>query len=153
MTREATIELPWPDEMRKYRLGLGELRELQEKCGDRIAMRERGPMEILDDLQTRKWRADDIFQIVRLGLIGAGLEAHKALALANTYASPPRLSEAILFATVILQAAIVGPPEDLIRVPDSLSGKDKALKTGGSASAKSTGKEPSSVSRRKKSTA
>lgn len=110
MSRNGDIELPWPDQERTFRLGIGELRALQEKCN-------KGPMEILADLQSGRWRVDDIIQPIRLGLVGGGMKLHDAVQLIDAEIQPGRLGECAIIAVAILQAAITGPPDEQIKLP------------------------------------
>lgn len=146
MSRDGTIELPWPDQVRTYRLRMGELRQLAEKCGGR------GPMEILQALTTGKWQVDDVYQPIRLGLIGGGLQPGEALKVADEYVHDGTLSEAIIFATAVVGAAITGPPDDPIKLPNVTRGGKQTTLKAGSSSARSTAREPASDGRPKKST-
>ena len=53
MSRDASISFDWAGDERRFRLAIGQLRELQEKCSD-------GPMEIMSRLQGGTWRIDDV---------------------------------------------------------------------------------------------
>ncbi len=110
-TRDGKITLQWPDEEREFRLRIGELRELQEKCGNR------GPMTIFFALHNGTWLVDDVIQPVRLGLIGAGMSQGDALKLVNTHLSDGRLKEGVMVAQAILIAAVTGPPDEHIKAP------------------------------------
>jgi hypothetical protein len=125
MKGSAAIEIPWPDEPRKYRLRLSELRELQEKCG------ERGPERILSDIISGDWKVDDLYQIIRLGLIGAGMDVSKAMQLAHTYVIERPLYEAKGPCQAILLAALVGPPRDVIEEPPAPPGQGAGESTTG----------------------
>jgi len=140
MSRDGSIELDWPDQTRKYRLRLGELRALQEKCG-------KGPMEILADLTTGRWRVDDVIQPIRLGLIGGGMPMDEALRVVEFNVHDGTLREAIIYAVAIVQAAISGPPDEQLRV---VKGKKPTPATAGSSSPASTHKAQSSGGRRRR---
>lgn len=147
MSRDASIELNWPDELRTYRLRIGELRQLQEKCGNS------GPQEILDRLSTGKWKVDDVIQTIRLGCVGAGMTQADALKFQETHVHDGNLAEALLPAMAILSAVIVGAPDEEIdqgRRKASNPGKDRTSAKP-SSSASSTGRGRRSESARSKS--
>jgi hypothetical protein len=145
MLPDGSVELPWPDQVRTYRLRLGELRELQEKCN-------KGPMELRNDLLSGRWRVDDIFQTIRLGCIGAKMNSTEALLFAERHCGPGKLSEAIAPALMIISAAMTGPPDDEIEPPKGAPGKTLPA-TAGSSSRSSTDRgRRSSAGRHGKST-
>jgi hypothetical protein len=105
MTRDAKIELTWADGDYTFRLGWGELEALQEAC-------DAGPWVVLDRLFTKQCLVGDISNVIRQGLIGGGLEPTAATKLVRTYVEKRPPAENLLFATVILQAAIQGAEEE-----------------------------------------
>jgi hypothetical protein len=111
MSRDGSITLLWPDEERTFRLRLGELRELQEKCGNR------GPMTIAQALAMGTWLVDDIVQPIRLGLIGGGMTQGEAAKIVQTHLGDGRLKEGIMVAQAIVYAAITGPPDEKLVPP------------------------------------
>lgn len=100
MSRTAKILLPF-DEPRVFRLGIGELEELQERT-------DAGPEELYARLGTGRWRVADIQQTLRLGLIGAGETVGRAAILIERNAGPGQLIEWKEHARSILLAAIAG---------------------------------------------
>lgn len=146
MSRTGEIDLPFPDEERRYRLKVGQLRELQEKCN-------KGPQEIIEDLSTGRWRVDDIIQPIRLGLVGAGMSLSDAVKFVDQHVHDGNFVQGILPAIAIIQAAISGSSQeilDLQKATGDPQGKSSAP-TGSTASAPSTGPEPSSGSLQPKS--
>ena len=125
--------MDWQGVEREFRLGIGELRELQEKC-------DAGPMAILARLHGRDWRIDDIRETIRLGLIGAGVKKNEALAIVRKEVDNGFLLDHVEPARIILGAALTGPPDEIIkREPaESQEGKESAPKTGGLSSVPST---------------
>lgn len=93
--------IDWADGEHEFRLRWGELIELQQQC-------DAGPGFILARMFSGQWRMEDISHIIRLGLIGAGMEPGKALNLVRTYVEqrPPR--ESLDLAIAILGAAVDG---------------------------------------------
>lgn len=105
MSADASIELTWADGTYKFRLPIGQLRELQDKC-------RAGPPEILDRLTFRKWLVDDVRETIRLGLIGGGKTPTDALVLVIRYVDDRPLMENAPVAQSIMIAALVGVPGD-----------------------------------------
>lgn len=145
MSADGSITLTWADGDYKFRTDLGGWREIQEKCGC-------GLIEIMDRLQDRRWRVDDIREPIRVGLIGGGMTPTQALGLVRLYVDQRPLAESIPIAMTVVMAAIVGLPDD--PADGDRSKKNDEPETGGtenSSSPGSTDPEPSSDSRRKKS--
>jgi hypothetical protein len=125
MSRTGKIDLAWadqagpgPDGKYPFRLGIGQLEELQEKCGV-------GPPKIAWRLGTSEWRVADVRETLRLGLIGAGMAADQAATLVRRYASDGQLLENVLPALLVINAAIQGTPDEPL-------GKDEGAETEGS---------------------
>lgn len=105
MSRSATLVLDWADDAYTFRLAWGQLEELQEACNA-------GPQRILVRLASDDWRTRDVRETIRLGLIGGGLEPAKALKLVRAYVEDRPPAENVVIALAILQAAIIGAPEE-----------------------------------------
>ena len=135
MSTSGSIELPWADGLYKFRLGIGQLRELQEKCNA-------GPAEIAARISTHTWRVDDVREVLRLGLIGGGTEPVVALKLVERYYDDRPLLESVKPAQTILLTALVGSAEDPVG-KDEPRGKQRAgKKMAGSTSPRSTERGP-----------
>ncbi len=116
MSRDASVTFLWGDDDYRFRLGIGELRQLQEKCGA-------GPYEILVRIAGAVWRVDDLRETIRLGLIGGGMDATKATqAIKRNFDQGGGLLQHVAPAKVILSAALIGPPDEEV-------GKDEAPET------------------------
>lgn len=102
-----TPPLDWADGTYEFALGWGELSELQDACGA-------GPFVVLARLASSQWRLEDVSTTIRLGLMGAGVDAGKALKLVKTYVEsrPQDLVLNASFARGILETSIVGAPEE-----------------------------------------
>lgn len=111
-----------------FQITIGGMEELQELC-------DAGPEEIFDRISSGRWRVSDIRETIRLGLIGAGVDQFKALALIDRYAVPGAFFGLKPLCTSILGAWLVGAPdEDKIpsgemegetsRSPDESSGSE-----------------------------
>jgi hypothetical protein len=129
MSRDASVDLVWGDGEHRFKLAIGQLRELQEKC-------DCGPQWLYERVALNRhggWRVDDVRETIRLGLIGGGLKPADAHRLCVHYidAVPAGLLENRNVAQAIIAAALVGPPEEPV---------------GKSAAAEGTGQSPSAAS-------
>ena len=125
MTRRAYIDLDFADGEHRFKLGLAELEELQEKC-------DAGPPVILDRLAGSmgqsgvagllaggaRWRTHDVTETIRIGLIGGGMPPLKALALTRRYAVPPDMMLCAKAAFSILAAALMGVDDEEVGKPE-----------------------------------
>ncbi len=104
MARRTSIDLPFGDAEYRFHLDIPRLKELQEKCNA-------GPPEVLARLADGRARVEDAQETIRLGLIGGGLPAQKALTLVQRYAGDDTpLVEVIATALMVLGAAVLGNP-------------------------------------------
>lgn len=142
MSRDASIELDFAGEKRRFRLGIGQLVDLQEVC-------DSGPYVILDRLRTREravkivdiedevdgkivrrsarvslegeldppklpslCKVQEISNVIRLGLIGGGLDATQARSLTTRFVDlkVPELNRVLAFS--VLAVALFGAPEE-----------------------------------------
>ncbi|GJD58148.1 gene transfer agent family protein [Methylobacterium dankookense] len=115
MSADGSITLPFADGEHRFRLAIGQLRELQEAVNlprARAGTASVGPAQILAGLGSGEWWVDDLRETIRLGLIGGGATPARALILTTRYVDvrPPR--ESIPLARGILLAALIGVPED-----------------------------------------
>ncbi|QFT69604.1 hypothetical protein FIU93_22655 [Labrenzia sp. THAF35] len=110
--RDAKIDLTWADDDYTFRLGWGELVELQEKC-------DAGPYVILNRMQNSTWLVEDISNVIRLGLIGGGLEPVKALRLVRQYVEARPPVENLLHAIGILSAGLLGAEDEQPGEPET----------------------------------
>lgn len=105
MSRDASISVAWGDGEHRFRLAIGQLRELQEKA-------DAGPAEILDRLSSGRWRINDVRETVRLGLIGGGMSPPEAHKLTVRYVDDRPWLESVPIAQAVLMAALIGVPEE-----------------------------------------
>lgn len=120
MSRDASVTITWADGDYKFRLGIGQIRELQEKC-------DAGPGHmagILAQGMYGPWRVDYIREPLRLGLIGGGMEPAKVVPLIKRYVDERPWAENIQPALAVLLASVVG-------VPDEQLGKSEAASEAG----------------------
>lgn len=114
------VTLPWGDGEYTFRLAWGAWAEIQEKC-------DCGPAELLDRILSRRWRANDLFEVVRLGLIGGGMSATDALIKARRYVQDRPLLESVPAAIQIVTAALLGPQDDAVPVGEQNAVKEPGL--------------------------
>ncbi|MBV9549306.1 MAG: gene transfer agent family protein [Alphaproteobacteria bacterium] len=102
-----TVTLKWGDggSERRFGLALGQLEELQRVC-------DAGPEEILQRLLSGTPRVQDLRQVIRLGLIGGGMEPAKALAMVEAHVDARPRQESLPVARAVLLAAVMGVPDD-----------------------------------------
>lgn len=121
MSRNGDITLRWGDGEHLFRLGIGELRELQEKVsrprvavgGDAI-----GPAYLALLLNSGRWMVDDVRETLRIGLIGGGMKPAEASACVARYVDGRPLEESVIPAYLVLTAALVGAPDEPVGKPD-----------------------------------
>ncbi len=105
MSRNAQVTAPFGDGVKIFRLGIGQLEELQEAC-------DAGPEELFYRILGGTWRVKDIREPIRIGLIGGGTEPMKALSLVERYAGEGQLGGLKELVTCILGAGINGAPDE-----------------------------------------
>lgn len=118
--RDATVTFDWADGTHSFRLAWGQLAELQEKC-------DAGPYVVLQRLHSGEWRIEDVSNIIRLGLIGGGMEPAPALKLTRAYVEARPPMESLIPAQVILSAALMGAPEEAVGEGDAANQKTDSL--------------------------
>lgn len=125
---DATIDLEWGGETRRFRLGLAELVALQDRT-------DAGPVELLTRIRDQRWRVADLRETVRLGLEGGGASPAEAASLVRRYVEGRPLMESVPVAMLVLAAALY-TPEDL---PAGKPAGGEEMPTGASPSPGSTG--------------
>jgi hypothetical protein len=110
MSRTGRITADFGGDSHDFCLRWGELIELQEKC-------EAGPSIVLMRLAASQWRMEDIPSVIRLGLIGAGMDAVSANRLVRTHVEqrPQDIGGTDglgILAVKILSAALHGAPDE-----------------------------------------
>jgi hypothetical protein len=94
-----------------FRIPFAQLEELQDKLGQ-------GPMRTLMNFESGEWSPKSVYETVRLGLIGGGMEPAKAYTHAKRYCLDRPMGESVLVAVTVLSAALMGVP----KAPESLNG-------------------------------
>jgi hypothetical protein len=110
MSRTAKVTAAFGGEEHAFCLRWGELMELQEKC-------EAGPGMVLMRLVANQWRLEDVPAVIRLGLIGGGMEpaAASRLVRMNVEQRPQDIGGEDglgILAVKILSAALHGAPDE-----------------------------------------
>lgn len=134
-SRHALAEFAWGDGPQRFRLGIGQLRELQEKTNC-------GPMELLNRLHRGTWRLDDVRETLRLGLIGGGKEPMVALSLVARYVDERPLAENVPPAQAVLSVLLFGDGEDDPVGKAGAEERTSGSRADASPSPTSTGQEP-----------
>jgi len=138
MSRVGKIDLEFGDGWHCFRLRIGELIELQEKC-------DAGPPLILARLQASAWNVPDVRETIRIGLIGGGATAHEAHKLVFRYVDEvPDWQLNALVAGQILAAALYGVEEE--PTPKKSDGETGAPSSPTENSDGATGTEPGKLS-------
>jgi hypothetical protein len=117
MSADGSVELEWGDGEHKFRLAIGQLRELQEKVNrPRVAIGAHpiGLQQLLSGFRDGSWWIDDVSEIIRLGLIGGGKAPIDALSLTQRYCLSRPPLESVPIAQVILLTALIGDPDDVV---------------------------------------
>jgi hypothetical protein len=130
MSRDAAITFTWGDGEHRFRLGIGELRELQEKV-------DAGPSWLYARIEAGMWRVDDLREPIRLGLIGGGMKPELAARLVRTYVEGRPLYESVVPAMKVLAAAVAGAedePPKVVREGTDLSSPSQTESSGSQAS-------------------
>lgn len=126
------IELEWADGTYPFCLPLAQLEELQTHC-------DAGPMVIAGRLESSSWRVADIYQTLRLGLIGGGMKPIEALRLCRLYVLDRPWIENVFPALAVLQAALIGKPDEPVgKSPAAGEESDPPAQTESSTSGSST---------------
>lgn len=105
MSRDAKVVLDWADDSYVFRLGWDQLETLQEEC-------DAGPYVILHRLHSHQWKMQDISNVIRLGLVGGGMEPVAALKKIREYVKKRPPLENHAFAVGILSAGLMGAPDE-----------------------------------------
>lgn len=115
MSADGSVELMWAGENRRFRIGIGEFRGLQESVNSRrvlISATPVGPAALLQMLRTNDAWPDDVRDVLKAGLVGGGVTVTEASRLLIRQFDGKPLLEHTKTAFLILLAGLVGVPED-----------------------------------------
>ncbi len=100
------VTLTWPGGEHAFALRMGELRALQQA-------RDAGPEEVFNRLRTGRWHVDDLVHVIRLGLIGGGMDKAQAGPLVLSMMETHPLVQFKLTALEIVAHSLMGDLEDI----------------------------------------
>ena len=121
-------DVVWPGGDHPFRLGLGELRAVQDKC-------DAGPELILQRIRMGIWKVDDLFEVLRFGLIGAGMDRATATKLVQDAFDRTPLLEFKVPALAVLAFSLVPPGDDPAGEPSPAGGPTPHQNESGSSAA------------------
>lgn len=99
------VMMVWPGGEHPFRLALGELEGLQQKT-------DCGPEFLLMKLRSGQWTAVELFETLRFGLIGGGMDQTAAVKAVRDAFDRHPLIEFKVPALTVLMASIYGPADD-----------------------------------------
>jgi len=106
VARDASVRLAFGGAERVFRLGIGELVELEESLGI-------GPLALMRRVLSGDWKTAEIREPIRIGLIGGGMTAKEAYVLARRYVDElADWGSNMAIAGLVLEAAIFGPEDE-----------------------------------------
>lgn len=114
-SEDGSVTLQFGDGDYPFRIAFGQWRELQESVNKpRIEIGEAplGPMALLRALLEGNAWPHDVREVIRLGLIGAGMKADRALVLVKRHVEGRPYFQSMAEARTVLQYAMFGPPHD-----------------------------------------
>ena len=125
MTRHGEITLPFGPDERTFRLGIGQLRAIEERCdaGAPELLMRLGPLvralrakltyrQILTAGLMGTWRIDDVREVLLQGLIGGGMPPTEAGVMIRAYFDEKMSLDFAPLAFLVLEAAWTGPEDD-----------------------------------------
>ncbi len=142
MSYDPTLEIEWAGELRIFRLGTGEIIRLQDKAAPD------GPWVAFEALRSGRCKLDLIHEIIRQGFIGGGKTALDAAAFHKDVIELCAPDERRMLALSILANWMTGAET----VPKKADAAEAGASQPASTPQPSTETEPSSGSRRAKST-
>lgn len=116
MSSDGATEIFWGGETRRFKFGIGQFRELQDRINSRrvkIGATLIGPMALVLELRNKNAWPDDVRDVLRIGLSGGGVPAEDAHRLCATYFddfTTHSFVENTVVAHAALLAGLVGPP-------------------------------------------
>lgn len=135
MSRSAEVTLAFAGEDRPFRLSIGPLRALQEKC-------DAGPMELLQRFASGSWRVDDLRETLLQGLKGGGMTDAEATRLIRSDFDDHPYVGFVPVAQAVVMAAVIGAPDETLGEPEG-EGATNLSPEASSDTDSSTDQEPS----------
>lgn len=137
MSRAAEVRLDFAGEERLFRLGIGQLRVLDEAC-------DCGPMELLTRFSAGTWRTKDLRETIFQGLKGGGMADAEATRLVRETVDVGPLNQYVPIAQGTVLACLVGVEGDDLGEPEGEAEKSSPSPDQKSGSPASTEPAPSS---------
>ena len=104
------VTMTWPGGEHQFRLALAQMEGLQQKT-------DAGPEWLLMRLQTGQWAAAELFETLRFGLIGGGMDyGLAAKTVRDAFDRHPLISFKVP-ALAVLTASLYGPADDQVGKP------------------------------------
>lgn len=116
--RSGKISLPFGNDTHVFKLGYGQLKELQDAV-------DAGPFVIFDSLLKNTWKIEYIRETIRCGLVGGGMSGIDAIRMVKTYVEDVEsypLQPNVLIAAAILNAALIGAAEENVGKKNETAG-------------------------------
>ncbi len=127
-----SVDMEWADGRYTFALPLAQLEELQTHC-------DAGPLVIAQRLEHGMWTSKEVYHTLRLGLIGGGMSPIDALRKTRLYVLDRPWMENVLPALAVMQAVLVGKPDELVgKSPAAGEESDPPAQTESSTSETST---------------
>lgn len=114
MSGDGSVVCDFGGEERRFRLRIGELRELQEKINEKRGAHPIGPWSLLQLVIRGDAWPDDLREIIRLGLIGGGTRVELVPGLVKRYVDEQPIRDSWSVAMLVLGKAIVGDDYDQV---------------------------------------
>lgn len=112
MSADGSISLIWGGDERRFRLAIGQLRELQETVNKNRGAHPIGPWTLWKLVSAGDAWPDELREVIRLGLIGGGTRLELVPGLVKRYVDERPLLESRPVAQAILGTALLGVPDD-----------------------------------------
>jgi len=138
MSGDGSCMLTWAGEYRRFRLAIGQLRELQESI-NRNRPVPVGPWTLYQMISRGDAWPDDLREVIRLGLLGGGTPSHMVPGLVKRYVEERPLFESVPTAQAVLGCALLGDVTDQV-------GKKTEAETQATSSSSQSSTEPAQQS-------
>lgn len=104
MSQIGTVKV-WRGGEHRFALPIGAMRALEKA-------RDAGANYILTRFVAGQWFVDDVYDVVRLGLVGGGMDEKEARTLADENVGYGRYLEHVPLAIEVLKEALIGEEDD-----------------------------------------
>lgn len=118
--RHGLIVEPFADGDYSFCIGYGEWKLLQDSLN-------MGPFELYAAMLNRQWRVEHLREIIRIGLIGGGIDVNKALNLSKNYVEGRPIVEHLGLALKILSASLSVPKGEEVELGEGEAVKKKGV--------------------------